>query len=302
MKHFKFSFSSAVRVTAILLVMLFALSTVSCGRIINSHYKKAFEANKVSDLETVESVHITEAVEYTKAVEAIETSREAMAIPVETTVETAIVTTAETTVEATVETTVETSVEAIEVVTEAVNYIDGKCTHEHYFGEAVSLYAEHDVTLNEDEILHFRNERLVIAYGGLRLREEPKKGSTQVGLLPDGTIIQISAREDGWAYTYYDGVWGWCSMEYLFEPFYYPTAGGAPLAFGTVTNTSGTELFCGKRCYDKDVVSTRIPYSAKVEIYSDVDGGPDNEYYVSYKGTLYGTCKAEDIFIEKYNY
>lgn len=49
----------------------------------------------------------------------------------------------------------------------------------------------------------------------LRLRSAPNTKSTVLALIPNGTVINVTKTQNGWAYTCYNGYNGWCSMKYL---------------------------------------------------------------------------------------
>lgn len=49
----------------------------------------------------------------------------------------------------------------------------------------------------------------------LRLRSAPNTKSTVLALIPNGTVINVTKTQNGWAYTCYNGYNGWCSMTYL---------------------------------------------------------------------------------------
>lgn len=49
----------------------------------------------------------------------------------------------------------------------------------------------------------------------LRLRAKPTTSSEILALIPNGTIIESSETQSGWAKTSYNGKSGWCSLSYL---------------------------------------------------------------------------------------
>lgn len=49
----------------------------------------------------------------------------------------------------------------------------------------------------------------------LRLRAKPTTASSVLALIPNGTIIEVSETQNGWAKTTYKGKSGWCSLSYL---------------------------------------------------------------------------------------
>ena len=50
---------------------------------------------------------------------------------------------------------------------------------------------------------------------GLELRTRPDVESSTFGPIPDGTILQVTAINDDWAYTLYNGHHGWANLTYL---------------------------------------------------------------------------------------
>ena len=192
-----------------------------------------------------------------------------------------------------------TEVVITEFVEETTKVTDGTgCNHLHV-QEAQDLFVVFVNLFDDPQGENKSNQgycathRLVVAYGGLRLRETPVDG-TQVGLILDGDIIHILDHKDGWAYTCYDGVYGWCSMEYLFDPYIYPTAGGAPIAKAKALR-SGIKLVTNRRCDDKDEVSTTIPRSTTLLVY----GLESGTAFVQYKN-IYGYCSTEDLEIKEW--
>ena len=201
--------------------------------------------------------------------------------------------------EAITEVVVETVATEFFEVTVAETEANG-CNHLHV-QEAAELFETHGGLFSNPQEDHNGNleycakNRLVVAYGGLRLREAPIDG-TQVGLILDGDIIQILGHKNGWAYTCYDGIYGWCSMEYLFDPYLYPTAGGAPIAKAKATR-SGIKLVTNRRCDDKDEVSTTLPRSTMLRVYRLEHGAA----YVQYKN-IFGWCSTEYLEISEWTY
>ena len=49
----------------------------------------------------------------------------------------------------------------------------------------------------------------------LRLRAAPNTKSAVLTTIPNGTVINVTKTQNGWAYTCYNGYNGWCSMTYL---------------------------------------------------------------------------------------
>ncbi|MBR5307806.1 MAG: SH3 domain-containing protein [Clostridia bacterium] len=128
------------------------------------------------------------------------------------------------------------------------------------------------------------NDRLVIATGGLRLRDQPNLSGKKLALIPDGTIITVEGEYDGWAYTRYEGKYGWCSSEFLFYPSRYSLV---TLYSARVTSQSGIELITDKYIGSRKAKTT-IPYEETVRVY-EIDG---KNAFVSYRG-IYGWCSTE---------
>ena len=128
------------------------------------------------------------------------------------------------------------------------------------------------------------SKKLIIAYGGLRLREAPDINATQVGLILDGSIVTIEQINGDWAYTSFEGVYGWCHRDYLFEPSNY----SMPAIYSAmVTEYIGTELVTDKY-FDNKNVTTIIPNGFTVYVY-EIKG---NKAFVSYNN-VYGWCSTE---------
>lgn len=50
---------------------------------------------------------------------------------------------------------------------------------------------------------------------GLRLRAAPTTASAMLALIPNGTVLTVTATQNGWACTSYGGYTGWACMDYL---------------------------------------------------------------------------------------
>ena len=57
--------------------------------------------------------------------------------------------------------------------------------------------------------------KVITTEAPLNMRSGPGTSYDKVGSLPIGTVINVQKIQDGWAYTTYNGVSGWASMEYL---------------------------------------------------------------------------------------
>ncbi len=63
-----------------------------------------------------------------------------------------------------------------------------------------------------------------VSSGGLNLRSKPDANSDKLTLIPQGTRLEVTAWENGWAQTSYGGYTGWCSGDYLRDYLYTPPA------------------------------------------------------------------------------
>lgn len=61
-----------------------------------------------------------------------------------------------------------------------------------------------------DPVAHY-----VTTASGLWLRSGPGTDSEQLSLMPQNTLLIPMYWQDGWAYVEYDGIYGWCSGDYL---------------------------------------------------------------------------------------
>ena len=174
--------------------------------------------------------------------------------------------------------------------TSAQRYYDGSCTHMHN-QEAEELYRTYGGLLSKNEYSekeeYLRTHRVVIASGGLNLREQPISGKV-LTLIPEGEIIPVYDYSNEWAYVYYSGNYGWCSMEFLFEPFLSATGSSTLMAYATVIANNGIELVTDRHCYDDDTVSIKIPSATRINVYY-ISG---DRAFVSYKN-IYGYCSTE---------
>ncbi len=144
--------------------------------------------------------------------------------------------------------------------------------------ETLTLYAK----WVEDE----SNEKLVLAVDGLRLRSRPSMNGSQIGLIPNGTKITITEIKNGWAYTSYKGVEGWCSCDFLYNPADYENQA---LFRAYVKNRNGINLY-SESSTSSSVEKQGIKYRSYVQVY-EVD---DDWSYVYYNGD-YGWCLSKDI-------
>ena len=131
-------------------------------------------------------------------------------------------------------------------------------------------------------------QRVVTADGGLRIRKQPNVDyGEKIGLIPKGTIVTVQRFENDWAYVTYEGVSGWCSSEFLFDPANYD---GTPIYSAIVTSYSGVKMYSNPNGASNGVVGS-IPYRATVYVYK-VEG---NWSYVSYNNT-FGWCSTPSLY------
>ena len=159
-------------------------------------------------------------------------------------------------------------------------------TFEYSDNSGIDLYArysdEYVPVLVPDDT---NEEKVVIADGGLRIRHLPSvEDGEKVGLIPNGSTIVVEKIADGWAYTTYDGISGWCSCEFLFEPTDYD---GQPLYSAVVNPYEGLRLRTEAYINGENII-TVIPYAESVQVY-EVDG---EWAYISYND-IFGWCSTE---------
>lgn len=142
------------------------------------------------------------------------------------------------------------------------------------------------LTLYANWVENEEDKKLVLAVDGLRLRDRPDMNGKQIGLIPNGTKITIIEIENGWAYTNYKGVTGWCSCDFLFNPADYENQ---MLFKAYVKNRAGINLYSDKST-NSNVEKYGIKYKSYVQVY-EVD---DKWSYVYYDG-YYGWCLTADI-------
>ena len=131
------------------------------------------------------------------------------------------------------------------------------------------------------------NRRLVIATGGLNLRSSPSSKSKSKGLIPDGSIILVESEYDGWAYTYFEGEYGWCSAEFLFVPVDYDLE---LLHVSRVALKSGLELIVQDHMVGSRNAKTTVPFDHYVYVYK-IEG---SRAFVSYNN-IYGWCDMNGL-------
>lgn len=132
-------------------------------------------------------------------------------------------------------------------------------------------------------------EKLVLADGGLRIRTQPGVDTGErIGVIPNGSRIVVDKIVDGWAYTTYNGVSGWCSAEFLFDPADYD---GKPLFTANVNAYEGLRLRSEPNT-DSDNIVTVAPFHAAVQVYK-VEG---EWAYIAYNN-IFGWSSTE--YLEK---
>lgn len=149
------------------------------------------------------------------------------------------------------------------------------------------ITTEKDEPETEPETTYDDNKKIVIAHGGLRLRNKPdiSTGSI-VGLIPNGTIITVEKIERNWAYTCFDGVYGWCSCDFLFKPYVYT---GKPIYMATVNAYDGVDLTTENYVASDDFY-TIIPDGQTVFVYV-IEG---TRAFVKFNN-IYGWCSTEHL-------
>ncbi len=88
--------------------------------------------------------------------------------------------------------------------------------------KGLAYYKVANAYVNKVDVSYPTGDYLVDADGGLRLREKPTTSSSQLAMIPDGTILSISetVKIDGatvnawWGKTTYGGKTGWVSLDY----------------------------------------------------------------------------------------
>lgn len=132
-------------------------------------------------------------------------------------------------------------------------------------------------------------EKLVLADGGLRIRTQPSIDTGErIGVIPNGSRIVVDKIVDGWAYTTYNGVSGWCSAEFLFDPADYD---GKALFTANVNAYEGLRLRSEPNT-DSDNIVTVAPFHAAVQVYK-VEG---EWAYIAYNN-IFGWSSTE--YLEK---
>ncbi len=139
----------------------------------------------------------------------------------------------------------------------------------------------------EFESAYADDQRIVIAHGGLRMRNLPDIASGAiVGLIPNGSVITVEKIQNNWAYTCVDGVYGWCSCDFLFEPYEY---NGEPIYRARVNSAAGVDLTTENYVAD-DSFYTIIPNGEMILVYI-VEG---DRAFVKYNN-IYGWCSTKDL-------
>ncbi len=145
------------------------------------------------------------------------------------------------------------------------------------------LQQDNDGTeINTDDNLNI--EKVVIADSGLRIRNKPSEDGEKISLIPNGTLVLIENIVNNWAYITYDGLSGWCSCDYLFEP---SECDDEPLYSAQVNATEGLRIR-SSAIVDPENILTVIPYNSIVKVYM-ING---DWAFVSYNH-IFGYCSKE---------
>lgn len=140
-------------------------------------------------------------------------------------------------------------------------------------GESIAIEPSSDITL-----------RVVIANGGLNMRNGPDTSQSVLALIPNGELITVEKTKDNWAYVCYNGKYGWCSCDFLFVPVEYT---GAPL-YTAIVRVDGLLEMISDVYAEDDEVKVDIPDGTIVNIYI-LDG---DRAFIKYNN-IYGWCPVE---------
>ena len=144
-----------------------------------------------------------------------------------------------------------------------------------------------DAPETEPPVSSNENVKVAIAHGGLRMRNKPDLTyGAVVGLIPNGTLITVERVENNWAYTCVDGVFGWCSCDFLFTPY---EQSDDPIYVATVSFYNGVDLSTEVHGTGSDFY-TIIPDGERVYVYK-IDG---TRAFVKYNN-IYGWCSTEHL-------
>ena len=147
-----------------------------------------------------------------------------------------------------------------------------------------------DAPETEAPVIYEDDQRVVIAHGGLRIRNKPDLTyGAIVGLIPNGTLLTVDRIEGNWAYVGVDGIWGWCSCDFLFEPYSYS---GRPIYRATANYYKGVDLVPENHGTDPGFY-TIIPDGESVYVYA-IEG---DRAFVSYNN-IYGWCSTEHLTMQ----
>lgn len=133
---------------------------------------------------------------------------------------------------------------------------------------------------------------------GLELRAEPNVHSSTFGPVPDGTVLKVTAIQNDWAYTYYNGNYGWTNLTYMRVTELEPTSSEVQVR---VYDTDGEGLSLKS---EADVNSTRyltIPENTVLTLDEISDNGWGHTRYNGYTGwvSLRYTQIISDFAAEK---
>ena len=173
------------------------------------------------------------------------------------------------------------------------SFYDTDYSTEYEETEPETTYVEEETTAapeTEAPVIYEDNQRVVIAHGGLRIRNKPDLTyGAIVGLIPNGTLLTVDRIEGNWAYVGVDGVFGWCSCDFLFEPYSYS---GRPIYRATANYYKGVDLIPENHGTDPGFY-TIIPDGESVYVYA-IEG---DRAFVSYNN-IYGWCSTEHLTMQ----
>ncbi len=134
------------------------------------------------------------------------------------------------------------------------------------------------------------DRRLIIAINGLNLRSQPTINSDSLEVIPDGTIITVNSEFGDWVSTEYNGKYGWCKAEFLFEPTEYNYE---VQYIATVIANDVVIDIPDYQIYDNGVrrnVRTKVNLGDRVCVYTISNG----RAFVSFNH-IYGWCDEESL-------
>ena len=79
-----------------------------------------------------------------------------------------------------------------------------------------------------------------VTASALNLRSGPSTASSKVGTIPGGTLVEVTSANGKWAAVSYNGVSGYCSMDYLKQEAVQTTTATSAAQTTTTTETTTT--------------------------------------------------------------